>query len=265
MKNTVLIGADPECFVSDGPNVVHCIGLLGGSKDSPFMVIDGAVQEDNVLFEFNVNPTADSAVFAQRIRRVMEQGSMLLDNYGLTLRPNLSSHVYDNMDTFPEKAFEFGCTPDYNAMTGEVNPRPSAENLMLRTAGGHVHIGYDHLVTVTDRLSRDVINACDYVLGLRSLLEDTDTQRRELYGKAGACRLKSYGCEYRTLSNYWIWDEGLIQSIHQRAQEAFEWAYTGRLALIQSLVSQEDCQNAINTNDVTLAKAYLEIISHATK
>lgn len=259
----ILIGADPEAFVRNGPEIVHCIGLLGGSKEFPYLVVDGAVQEDNVLFEFNVDPTDDPRVFAQRIASVMEQGGAILGQYGLALKTRKSSHVYDSMEGFPEKAFEFGCTPDYNAMTGEVNPRPSAENNLLRTAGGHVHIGFSHLTTVTERLSRDVINMCDYLLGLPSLLEDDDTMRRELYGKAGACRLKSYGVEYRTLSNYWIWDQGMIQTIHGRAQRAFE--IVDRLPVIQSLVSQEDCQKAINTNDVTLAKAYLEIISHATK
>lgn len=262
-KSIVLIGADPECFVHDGSAIRHCIGLLGGTKDCPMPVIDGAVQEDNVLFEFNVDPTDDADVFRSRIVDVMEQGGMLLQPHGLVLLPGVSSHIYEDMGGFPEKAFEFGCTPDYNAYTGQVNPRPSATNSNLRTAGGHVHIGYSHLRTVTEELSRAVINMCDYLLGLPSLLEDKDSRRRELYGKAGACRLKSYGPEYRTLSNYWIWDKELTKLVHARAQLAYE--LVDRLPMIQQLVSQEACQEAINTNDIVSAKAYLEIISHATK
>lgn len=259
----VLIGADPEAFVTDGSDITHCIGLLGGTKDCPFPVNFGAVQEDNVLFEFNVDPTDDPHVFAQRIVAVMEQGGMILQNNGLFLLPNVSSHVYEDMSGFPEKAFEFGCTPDYNAFTGDVNPRPSATEQNLRTAGGHVHIGYSHLTTVTEDLSRAVVNVCDYYLGLPSLLEDKDTRRRELYGKSGACRLKPYGPEYRTLSNYWIWQEEMCHLIHKRAQRAF--LHVDRLPLLQSLVSQADVQAAINTNDVVMAKAYLEAISHAAK
>lgn len=261
MANQALIGADPEAFVHDGDKIAHCINMLGGSKDRPRIVMGGGLQEDNVLFEFNVDPTADAAEFAATIESVLQQGRQVLLPFGLNVEPGVSSHIYDTMDGFPEKAFEFGCTPDYNAMTGEVNPRPSAVNNMLRTAGGHVHIGYSHLRTVTDELSRDVMCMCDYLLGLPSLLEDTDTRRRELYGKAGACRLKSYGAEYRTLSNYWIWDEGMIQTIHQRAQKAYDDVH--KLPLYQALVSQAECQRIINEGDVIAASTALEVFRHA--
>jgi hypothetical protein len=114
---------------------------------------------------------------------------------------------------------------------------------------------------VTERLSRDIVCMCDYLLGLPSLLEDNDTRRRELYGKAGACRLKSYGPEYRTLSNYWIWDDATIQTIHQRAQKAYD--DVDKLPLYQALVSQEECQRIINEGDVVAATAALEVFRHA--
>ena len=136
----VLIGADPEVFVSQGCNIVHCIDLLGGSKDAPFVVQGGALQEDNVLFEFNVDPTADPVMFLSHIRDVMAQGESILFMSALRLTPKVSSHVYNPevMASFPEKAFEFGCTPDYNAYGGGINPSPTAVNECLRTAGGHV-------------------------------------------------------------------------------------------------------------------------------
>ena len=261
MANKALIGADPEAFVNDGDVVSHCINKLGGSKDKPRPVDGGGLQEDNVLFEFNVDPTADAAEFAATINKVLEAGRAVLIPHGLFLEGGLSSFTYDSMEGFPEKAFEFGCTPDYNGYTGAVNPKPSAANPNLRTAGGHVHIGYSHLATVTERISRDVVCMCDYLLGLPSLLEDNDSKRRELYGKAGACRLKSYGPEYRTLSNYWIWDDTLIQTVHQRAQKAYD--DVANLPLYQALVSQEECQRIINENDVVAAKAALEVFRHA--
>jgi len=261
MNKLALIGADPEAFVQYGVNISHAIGMIGGTKDKPLLVDGGGLQEDNVLFEFNVDPTDNPSVFAETIKKVLEQGEDVLAMSGLRIKTHLSSHVYEDMSGFPEKAFEFGCTPDYNAFTGAENPRPSATNQLLRTAGGHVHIGYSHITTVTDDLSRRLMMMCDYLLGLPSLFEDNDTQRRELYGKAGACRLKSYGAEYRTLSNYWIWDEAMIKTIHGRAQNAF--LKVDKLNLIQALIPQADCQEAINTNDKVSAKAMLEILNHA--
>lgn len=264
MSNVALIGADPEAFVMRGGVIAHCIGILGGTKDAPRVVQYGAVQEDNVLFEFNIDPCDNVKDFKRNIGEVMAQGADILMDYGLRLKAKTSSHIYESLQGFPEKAFEFGCTPDYNAMTGEANPRPSAENQLLRTAGGHVHIGWSHLRTVTELDQRGVMQLCDYELALRSMLEDPDTLRRELYGKAGACRLKSYGAEYRTLSNYWIWDEATITSVYERAQRAVQKYFDGQLPLYQAVASQADVQNIINTNDVVSARAILEVLDHAT-
>lgn len=261
-----LIGADPECFVSNDGVISHCIDILGGSKDAPRIVSGGAVQEDNVLFEFNVDPTDNAGTFADLIYRVMTQGSDILSMHNLELVRNVSSHVYESLQGYPEKAFEFGCTPDYNALTGAVNPRPSATNELLRTAGGHVHIGWSHLHTVTEQDQRDVMVACDYVLGLISLLEDPDIRRRELYGKAGACRLKSYGAEYRTLSNYWIFNRAKTMIVHARAQEAYRIGTNKPLfETLKSVLPPEVVQDCINSGNVAEAKALIEVVSHATK
>lgn len=254
--NLVLIGADPEAFVRQGNKIHHCIGVLGGSKNDPRLVYEGAVQEDNVLFEFNIDATDSRVTFSERIQSVLSQGAEILGETGLCLVPGVSSHVYDTMTGFPEKAFEFGCTPDYNGLTGEVNPRPTAVNQLLRTAGGHVHIGWSHLGEVTPELQRRVIIACDYVLGLPSLHEDKDTRRRELYGKAGACRYKKYGVEYRTLSNYWIWDMDRSAIIHHRAQKAVALALSNQLDVLMQVVTPEQVQEAINDNDVAAGLVY---------
>lgn len=262
MTQLALIGSDPEVFVVDfNQKVSHCIDMLGGSKAYPRVVFGGAVQEDNVLFEFNTDPTVDPEEFVKRIRDVLEQGQELLDPYGLRLKLGQSSHVYDSMVGFPEKAFEFGCTPDYNAFTGQQNPVPSSVNPNLRTAGGHVHIGWSHFGEVTKAIQEQVGCMCDYMLGLPSLLEDDDDLRRELYGKPGAIRYKPYGVEYRTLSNYWISSDELIREIHTRAQLAYD--RRDSLSLLQQLIPQSEVQQAINSNDRTTAIAMLKVMENA--
>lgn len=263
MQN-VMIGCDPEMFVTDGMEIVHSIGIIGGTKSAPLKVGHGALQEDNVLLEFNTDPTDVPELFLQYIRETQSSASDRIRSFGLRIVPNQSSHIYPSMEGFPDSAFEFGCTPDYNGLTGEVNPSPTSVNPNLRTAGGHVHIGWDHFATVTPELQGRVGVMCDYFLGLPSLLKDSDDLRRELYGKACAIRYKPYGVEYRTLSNFWIWNDDDVKWVFHQAQAAYNAAVSYG-DLLMSLIPPQDVQRVINTNDRAAATAMLEVIENATQ
>ena len=97
----------------------------------------------------------------------------------------------------------------------DVNPKPTCEDKNLRSCGGHVHVGTKH-----DPIH--VVKAMDIYLGVPSLKLDPDKQRRKLYGKAGAFRFKSYGVEYRTLSNFWIWSKELQEWVFKQTNKALE-------------------------------------------
>jgi hypothetical protein len=258
----VTVGADPEMFVQKDGRIVHAIGLVGGTKDRPFVVPCGALQEDNVLLEFNIDPVSEESDFVHHINFVMEQSGILMSQHDMDLCPKVSSHIYEENDlfTFPDSAFQFGCTPDYNALTGEPNESPSAENQCLRTAGGHVHIGFaDYLGRPITKQDQNTVGLmCDYYLGLPSLLMDDDNLRRELYGKASAIRYKSYGVEYRTLSNFWIWEESTIRWAYQQAIRAVQ--DMGRFGELQGIIPIQEVQRVINDNDRVAAKAMLEVL-----
>jgi hypothetical protein len=247
----VTIGTDPEVFVQKGNKIVSVIGLLGGTKEEPLPVIDGAVQEDNVLAEFNIDPCFNKMEFLDRIANVRRQlNEKLGAGYTTTVK---SSHTFDMEILLADRrALEFGCDPDFNCWTQEMNEPPSSESL-LRTAGGHVHIGYD---SPDPETSFKVAQICDIVLGLPSVLLDNDTQRREMYGKAGACRLKPYGVEYRTLSNFWLATDELQEWVFETAQQAP--LQLGLLDRVLSKYSHEDIQNIINTSDVPAAASIIE-------
>jgi len=103
----------------------------------------------------------------------------------------------------------------------------------------------------TELDKRSVIQAMDYYLGVQSVLLDNGTLRRNLYGKAGAYRPKGYGCEYRTLSNFWIFKTDLIKWVYEGTQKALEFVSDGRSFTNQEATAIQHC---INTSDKQLAK-----------
>lgn len=258
LTRRVTIGADPEFFVvNQKGRVLSAIGLLGGTKDSPAKVEYGAVQEDNVLAELNIDPASTEEEFVHNICAVRTTLNLLLPD-GMYTKV-ITSHEYQELElkSFGQQALEFGCDPDYNAYTMSPNPAPSARS-NLRTAGGHIHVGY----TNPDPFSScDLVMAMDLLLGIPSVLMDPDTRRRSMYGRAGALRYKEYGVEYRTLSNFWLEHEKLIS-----------WAYRNAVRAVNEcddLVCVEECttggvswdeiQDTINNSDRENARRIVEL------
>lgn len=243
------VGADPEIFVGDGASVRSIVGRIGGTKEfpRPLPLGDGfAVQEDNVALEFNIPASDSKEAFVGNISMAMQFLEQLVqDQHQLRF-------VKDSAIIFPEDELNtpesrtFGCDPDFNAWTGKRNPRPKAADWRLRSCGGHVHIGADGL---TKDQKFQVAQACDLFLGVPSVLQDSGLLRKELYGAAGACRLKPYGLEYRTLSNYWVFSKELTAWVYDNAKQAYEFVINGR-----SLSDDADAiVHAINSNDGGLA------------
>lgn len=224
-----LFGCDPEMFVRDADgNLVSAVGLVPGTKESPHKVKKGTVQVDGLAAEIGIDPVDNFEDWNSSIVEVVRQlKAMLPKGYGLVLEPavRFSQSV---MDAQPDTAKVLGCDPDYNAWNGEINPYPDTiEDPLLRTASGHVHIGWlesPEFVPVTDELHvmhcRDLVKQLDWFLGAPSVQKDPDTLRRKLYGKAGAFRPKPYGCEYRVMSNFWLKDKTTRLWVWNRLQHA---------------------------------------------
>lgn len=254
-RKIVLIGSDPELFVGRQGVVDFAIGRVGGSKDVPRPVDFGALQEDNVLLEYNIDPAASLEAFKHNMLAVLEQGRQVIAEHGLDVIMGLSSHVFDinKLDEAGDAAWIFGCEPDHNGWTGEMNEFPTDVNPLLRTAGGHLHIGYSHIEDVSFEKSSNIIKMCDYLMGLPSVLLDPDDQRKQLYGKAGACRYKSYGPEYRSLSNFWLKNDELLTWAYTNARASYERLED--LGRFEALFNGDEVQRIINTNDKFAAEA----------
>lgn len=221
MSGEILVGSDLEVFVMEAQThqPVSAIGLVGGTKEDPRKTEHGWVQEDNVLAEVNVTPSSTSEEFDHNLRGVVgDLQEILGDRYYLSFT---SSAEFEVKELSHPLALIAGCTPDFDAWNKCKNFPPDLSATSLRTAGGHIHLSWD--VEGEDVWYRNyTVKAMDFYIGLPSLLLDEDDRRRSLYGKAGAHRLKSYGVEWRTASNFWARTPTLTQWAFNNSLEAIE-------------------------------------------
>lgn len=127
------------------------------------------------------------------------------------------------------------CSPDFNAYTKYINEKPWCEDATMRSAGAHVHLGFDDIEVPyngdeelynyePDTQRCEIVKALDLFLSIPLVLMEPDSRRKELYGKAGAFRPKPYGLEYRTTSNYYLSSPDLMK-----------WAYNSTTSAIDFL------------------------------
>lgn len=199
MNSTTTIGADIEFFlVDENGAMVSAEGLIGGTKENPLPVTDGALQEDGLLCEINIDPLElvpeNCDEFIRRITSVMSQASELT-GYKLVASPTMRVPV----ELQKTRAFQvLGCDRDRNLYSGTLNKMPSAR-ATYRTTGGHIHIGHDD--KSPKNLSRFIM-ALDK-LAYNNYSGGSEWERRQLYGSYGSFRIKPYGVEVRTLSSTW--------------------------------------------------------------
>lgn len=252
----ILVGCDPEIFVKQQGIFKSAFGLIKGDKKNPQRVNRGAVQVDGMALEFNIDPAATEDEFCININDVMHQMKLMVPDYEFAIVP-VADFDPAHMAQQPKEALELGCEPDWNGWTGDANPRPDGDR-PFRTASGHVHIGWTNGESIDDAghvsVCREVVKQMDFFLGLPSLLFDADTKRREMYGKAGACRFKPYGVEYRTLSNAWLKDNAAKKWVFRAVQAGVAAFESGRVLADE----YGDIQDIINTSDVKKAKAIIK-------
>lgn len=249
------LGGDPEVFFMKGGDVFPACGLIGGNKRHPRVVDCGALQEDNVMAELNINPTTKSEEFVSNINRVYEQLVVIAESNNCTIGIHAARDIDEGIIYTYDKAKEFGCEPDFNAYTGKANPTPDAYNT-LRTCAGHIHIGYEVEGGHTFESSSLLTKYLDAYVGTYCVITDEDTKRMSRYGKAGAFRPKSYGTEYRVPSNFWLKSDELKHEIFNRIRTGYKALYDG--VKLPSIIKTI---HAINTQDRAMCKEVLSCLS----
>lgn len=206
------IGCDPEIFLKKNGQPFPAHGIIPGTKENPFPTTHGAVQVDGLALEFNTVPVSiqDFGSFNKGIIRQIGCLREMVKGRGLNLSITSTQEFSKSvMDSLPDEAKILGCDPDWNAYTLERNPTPDLTgNEGLRSAGGHIHLGYANDIPVDNEehiaICAEITKLLDLHVGLFMVLIDRNTKRREIYGKAGAFRPKPYGVEYRSPSSAWI-------------------------------------------------------------
>jgi hypothetical protein len=253
----ILVGCDPEVFVQQNNKFFSAHGLIPGDKKNPFKVNKGAVQVDGMALEFNIDPAASEDEFCINVETVLHTLKLMVPQYNVVATP-VADFDPEYMKQQPEEALELGCDPDFNAWTMRENPRPNGDR-PFRTASGHVHIGWTEGEDIKSGAHFGdcavVAKQMDFFLGLPSLAYDKDNRRRELYGNPGCFRPKSYGCEYRTLSNAWLNNKELIKWVFRNAVAGMDRLFNG------DNLSEKygDVSHIIKTSDWTAAEKILKM------
>jgi len=220
-KITYTVGHDAEVFLYDNEGkATPGIGIIDGNKRNPRSVPGGALQEDNVMAELNINPAKTADEFVTNTLSVMDELSGLLSPHNLKFRA-LAFQRFEPKFLKSNQAKEFGCEPDYNIYTLKEN-KVDVDWLIsehARTAGGHIHLGLsDADFHPSARMS--LVKACDVFIGLPLATVD-NASRKQFYGKAGSYRHKEYGIEYRTPSNIWLNSSETMEWVFNQCTKAF--------------------------------------------
>ena len=263
-------GCDPEIFLNKNGKAISAYGLIPGDKKNPFKTDGGAVQVDGMATEFNTDPIDQNdfeGFNINIIKQIKQIKAMVGSGVSLSIVP-VQDFDEKTMAEAPDEAKELGCDPDYNAYTLEPNPRPEGEDVLFRTGAGHIHIGWGADIPVDNedhiKICADFVKMLDLFVGFFMTYIDREPRRRELYGKAGAFRPKSYGVEYRTPSNVWIKNRNYRYLIHKLTNLAITrhtQGYTPEQYFVGKVFNpKKSIVDIINTGDYRTAKTFLDMV-----
>jgi len=241
------VGCDPELFaVRKNGNPVSVIGKFPGTKEEPFEIEGvGALQVDNVACEFNTIPATSPDEFSRAVAMPLKAVEEYLAKKKLLLCEEAYLEFPQNQLNNAD-AVTAGCDPDYNAYNLKVNTPPDFYETNARSAAGHVHIGLDEISEVDKPL---LVKCLDLIMTIPALKYES-ADRRTLYGKAGCFRPKSYGLEYRTPSNFWVFTDERRKWVFQCVQRAVE--------IFRDITIPNDLEDVINNNDLQRAEMLID-------
>lgn len=209
IKSKYLLGCDPECFLFRDGEFISGEGIIPGNKSQPYPVDHGAIQLDGLAAEFNIDPVDNPEDWNRNISVVIEQLKEIIHKHDPDIELKFNPVAKFNKKYFlslSKQSRELGCIPDFN-ITGSKNPAPNLLNEPIRTASGHIHIGWGSGLDPNDPGHfEDCRFVADYFYN-RNTFQSFDTDsliRLNYYGYQGSFRPKTYGVELRSPDNLWV-------------------------------------------------------------
>jgi len=235
---TPQVGADIEVFLYDEikKKIVPCVGIIKGTKDKPFHPEDYprgfALQEDNVMLEYNIPPAKSADTFYQRFptARAMIEDNVPKNHSHLVV----AEHKFLAKELRSPQAQMIGCEPDYSAYNGGEVRTPNVILGQHRSCGGHIHLGGNFNCP-------DFVSAlfADLVLGVYTGTRSGEANTRtNWYGQPGIYRPKPYGIEYRTPDNQWTADRDMTYRVGTFGLVLTQWLTTNEAEVIRRTFKQ---------------------------
>lgn len=282
----VLLGCDPELFLATksgsiigAERVIPENGLFGRPYGTADVVLDG------VQVELNPSPSFCRQTLAGNISASMRALRTALQSKGdihATFRQVVEVDPKE-LDTLSDKAKILGCQPSLNIYDTHATIGVDPATYTKRSAGGHIHLGLTSQIPgIGNKMMKErerLVPLLDIFVGNTCVLMDRDpgnVERRQVYGRAGEHRLPKHGLEYRTLSNFWLKSYALMSGVMALSRFSVDVLANTLLngkgrpsqrgfpeaeATILKMVDLEQVQEAINTNNVELAKKNWKVVS----
>jgi hypothetical protein len=251
------LGSDPEFFFYKEGKVLP----------SSFVVPDGSgvVIRDGFQGELNPQQSSCRQSAGNSLSYAIFEAFGLAENANASLSFKMGSFISDKeWKDAPKDMKVFGCSPTRNIYEPEFK-RVSGLRERFRAAGGHIHMS---LSKVQQQNIETIVKLMDIVAGNTCVLVDRDpdnARRRKNYGRAGEHRVKSYGVEYRVLSNFWLRSYTLWSMSSVLLRNAIAIFSADKAEECIALFDMKKVRKAINENDFDLAKENFLILSEFLK
>ena len=208
-------GTDPEFMLMKDRKYISAIGVVPKrAEDKNGKPLPQELYYDNVLAECSIEPGESKEEVIKNIGHTIRRYAKAV--YPHILVPQ-AAQEYPKKQLRHKEALRVSCRPEACCYLMKDMPIPEQEFIegQLRTAGGHVHLGTTIIRNDFEVLA--AIRLMDLFVGIPSVFIDhdpTSPTRKNLYGKAGRFRQTSYGCEYRSIGNFWLSSPKLVSLIY---------------------------------------------------